>query len=120
MIRSRGRKGCGIGNVTRLAFHRLSCQRAAAFAVSTGLQHHQIGRCSLWNCREGNPGLERDESSCTFNSKGEEVYVRKLSWAMNPGRVNNLLIQQADFIGPEFMYVRFTSVGKALHDCLDR
>jgi hypothetical protein len=39
---------------------------------------------------------------------------------MNSRRVNDIRIQEADFIGPEFVYVFFTRVGQALHDSLHR
>jgi hypothetical protein len=85
-----------------------------------GLQHHQIISRCLSNHRERNPSVERDESSFLLNGKGQEIYVSKLPRAMNSRRVNNVRIQQADFIGPEFVDVFFTSVGKTLYDCLDR
>jgi hypothetical protein len=84
------------------------------------LQHYQIIRRRPSNHRERNPCFERDESSLMLNRKSKEVYVRKLAWANNSCRVNNVWIQQADFIRPEFVYVFFTSVGKAFHDSLNR
>ena len=84
------------------------------------LQHYQIISRCLSNHRERNPGVERDESSFLLNGKGQEVYVSKLPRAMNSRRVNNVRMQQADFIRPEFVDVVFASVGKTLHDCLDR
>jgi hypothetical protein len=74
----------------------------------------------LSNRRERHPSVERDESSFTLNGKGKEVYVGKLPWAMDSRRVNNVRIQQTDFIRPEFVDVFLTSVGKMLHDSLDR
>jgi len=88
--------------------------------LRTVLQHYQIVRGRLANRRERNPGVERDESPFTLNGKGKEVYVGKLPWAMDSRRVNNVRIQQTDFIRPEFVDVLLTSVGKMLHDSLDR
>lgn len=84
------------------------------------LQHYQIICRRLSNYRERNPRVERDEPSFLLNRKGKKVYVSKLPWAMNSRRVHNVGIQQADLIRPEFVDVCFTSVGKTLHDCLDR
>jgi hypothetical protein len=41
------------------------------------------------------------------------------SWNRDGGRVNDVRVQLADYIRPEFVDVCFTSVGKAVHDCLD-
>jgi hypothetical protein len=39
---------------------------------------------------------------------------------MDSGRVNDVRIQQTDFIRPEFVDVVLTGAGKTFHDSLDR
>src|SRR5206468_307987 len=70
--------------------------------------------------RNRNPGVERDESSVMLNGQGEQVYVGQLPWAMDSRRVNDVRIQQADLIRPEFVDVFPARFGKTLHDGLDR
>lgn len=104
------------------AAHQFERDRPGAiFTVSLPLlQHRQISRLRLSNRRERNAGVERDEPSFILNGKGKKIDVGKLPWAVNPRRVNNVRIQQADFVWPKLMDIRLACVRKTLHDSLDR
>lgn len=72
-------------------------------------------------CRgKRNTAIESDEPSFVLYRKSKEVYVGKLPRSMDSRRIDDVRIQQSDFIRPEFMDVFVASIGQMLDDSLDR
>lgn len=53
------------------------------------------------------------------DGESKEVYIGKLSRPMDSRRIDNVRIQQTDFIRPEFVDIFPASISEMLHDCLD-
>ena len=74
-------------------------------------QNQQFLRRSLPDRGERNAAIKSDEPSVMLNRESKQVYVGQLARSMNSGRVNDIRIQQTDFIRPEFMDIVVASLG---------
>jgi hypothetical protein len=66
-------------------------------------KHNQVRRSCASNSTDGNPLIQRHQSSLVFDSQGQEVQIRQLPRAVNVTMLKLLGIQEADFIRPKCM-----------------
>ncbi len=93
---------------------------SAAHPRAQLLQNQQIARSGFSDRSEWDAGIESDEPAFVLNREGKEVYVGKLPRSMDSRRIDDVRIQQSDFIRPEFMDIFSARAGEALNDSLDR
>jgi hypothetical protein len=75
------------------------------------LQDQQILFRSLPDRRERNASIKSNELTLMLNRESKQVYVGQLPRSMNSGGVQDIRIQQADCILPEFMDILAAGLG---------
>lgn len=55
-----------------------------------------------------------------LNRESKKVYVGHSPRSMDSGRIDDMRIQQTDFIWPEFMDILPAGFGETIDDCLNR
>jgi hypothetical protein len=83
------------------------------------LQNQQMAGRSFLDGGECNAGIESDEPSCVMNRKSEQIDVGQLPRSVDSCRIDDLRIQQADFIRPEFMDIFPARGGELSNDSSD-
>ena len=66
---------------------------------------------SLTDRGQRNAGIKGDEPSFMLNRESKQVYAGQSPRSMNSGRVDDIRIQQTDFIPPEFMDILVAGLG---------
>ena len=81
--------------------------------VSTafGSQDQQMLCRSLPDRGQRNTGIKSNEPSFMLNRESKQVYAGQSPRSMNSGRVDDVRIQQTDFIPPEFMDILAAGLG---------
>lgn len=83
---------------------RRRCPIVGTSARNLGpLQGQQVFLLSTPHRVQGSRCVERHEPSSMPHRKREQVQIRDLARSMDTRRIDELRVQQADVIGPEFM-----------------
>ena len=66
-------------------------------------KHHKVCRGGAAYCTDGNPLVQRDQSSLVLDGQSQEVQIGQLPRAVNMTVLKLLGIQEADLIRPKCM-----------------
>jgi hypothetical protein len=83
-------------------------------------QNQEILHGSFPDRGERYAGIESNQPALIPNRERKQINVGQLPRSMNPGRVNDVRIQQTDLIRPEFVDVVAAGLGQMCNDTLHR